>query len=58
MWLLHDRPEYRRTRLYGPIAAGLVLLTPFTGQAVPLTGVILAALVGVKLVVRREPSAV
>jgi hypothetical protein len=29
-------------------------MTPFTGQAVLLTGVILASLVGLKLIVRRE----
>jgi len=53
LWLLHDRPEYRQTRAFGPIAAMLVLLTPFTSAAVPLTGAILATLVGVKLVIRR-----
>ena len=52
LWVLHDRPEYRQTRLLGPIAAGLVLLTPFTGHAVPLTGAILAGLVATKLVMR------
>ena len=35
LWFLHDRPEYRQTRSFGPIAAVLVLLTPFTGYAVP-----------------------
>ena len=53
LWYLHDRPEYRHTRWLGPIAAGLVLLTPFTGFAVPLTGVILASVVGLKLVMRQ-----
>jgi low temperature requirement protein LtrA len=48
LWVLHDRPAYRQTRLLGPVAAVLVLSTPFTGHAVPLTGVILAGLVGVK----------
>jgi hypothetical protein len=52
LWFLHDRPEYGRTRLFGPIAAVMVLLTPFTVHAVLLTGVILAAVVGVKLVMR------
>jgi len=52
--VLHDRPEYRQTRLLGPIAAVLVLLTPLTGHAAPLTGAILAALVAVKLVMRRQ----
>jgi low temperature requirement protein LtrA len=52
LWFLHDRPEYRRTRLLGPFAAVVVLLTPFTGHAVPLTGGTLAALVAVKLAMR------
>lgn len=54
LWFLHDRPEYRQTRLLGPIAAALVLITPFTGHAVPLTGAILSALVAVKLVMGRQ----
>jgi low temperature requirement protein LtrA len=57
LWILHDRPEYRQTRWFGPIAAALVLLTPFTGNAVPLVGVILTALVVVKQVLRaRHPA--
>ena len=51
LWFLHDRPEYGRTRILGPVAAILVLLTPFTGRAVPLTGMILATLVAVKTVI-------
>jgi low temperature requirement protein LtrA len=51
LWYLHDRPEYRQTRAYGPVAAALVLLTPFTGQAVLLTGIILASMLAVKLTV-------
>ena len=35
----------------GPIAAALILLTPYSGHAVLLTGTILTALVAVKLVV-------
>jgi low temperature requirement protein LtrA len=54
LWVLHDRPEYRQTRAFGPIAAVLVLLTPFTGYGVPLTGVILAMLVGSKLAIFRH----
>jgi hypothetical protein len=54
LWVLHDRPEYRQTRTYGPAAAVLVLLTPFTGYGVPLTGVILAGLVALKLFVHRN----
>ena len=53
LWYLHDRPAYRQTRWLGPIAALLVLATPFTGFAVPLTGVILASVVGLKLVMRQ-----
>jgi len=57
LWVLHDRPEYRGTRLLGAGTAGLVLLTPYTGYAVPLTGAMLAALVGTKLVMRRSQQA-
>ncbi len=53
LWFLHDRPEYRQTRWFGPDRRGLVLLTPFTGYAVLLTGVILASVVAIKLVLRR-----
>jgi low temperature requirement protein LtrA len=35
LWVLHDRPEYRRTRLFGPLTVVLVLLSPFTGQVAP-----------------------
>ena len=52
LWVLHDRPEYRRTRVLGPLAAVLMLLGPLTGQGVLVTGATLAVLVGVKLVVR------
>jgi low temperature requirement protein LtrA len=54
LWILHDRPEHHRTRSYGPIAAVLVVLTPFTGYAVPLIGLILAALVTSNVVVYRN----
>ena len=54
LWVLHHRPEYRRTVAFGPIAAVLVLLTPFTGYGVPLIGLILA-LVAIKLVVLSGP---
>jgi hypothetical protein len=54
--LLHDRPEYQRTRMSGPAAAVLVLLTPLTGMAVPLIGLILAALVALKVVVYRHDA--
>ena len=53
VWVLHYRPDYRRTRLLGPVTAGLLLLTPFTGHAVPLTGALMAGMVATKLVMRR-----
>jgi low temperature requirement protein LtrA len=56
LWVLHDRPAYGWTRALGPTAAILVLLTPFTGHAVPLTGVVLALLVGVKLIVGTDTA--
>jgi hypothetical protein len=54
LWFLHDRPEYAWTRALGPIAAVLVLLTPFTSQPVLLTGLVLASLIALKLIVRRS----
>ena len=54
LWFLHDRPEYRQSRWFGPVAALLVLLTPYTGQGVLLTGVVLASVIGIKLVMGRE----
>ncbi len=54
LWFLHDRPEYRQTRVFGPVAAGLVLLTPFAPAPVLLTGVILATMLAITLVMRRE----
>ena len=56
LWVLHDRPEYGWTRGLGPVTAAIVLLTPFTAQPVLWTGVTLASLVAVKLVVRRGTS--
>ena len=50
LWVLHYRPEYRRTLWLGPVAAVLVLLTPLTGEAVLLTGAIMAGLVVLKVV--------
>lgn len=53
LWILLDRPEYRRTRALGPLTAAIVLATTFTPQPVLLTGVALATLVAVKLGLRR-----
>jgi low temperature requirement protein LtrA len=54
LWFLHDRPDYGRTRLLGPLAAALILLTPFTGHAVLLSGTILAGLIALKIVMARQ----
>jgi low temperature requirement protein LtrA len=54
LWLLHDRPEYARARGLRVLIAALILLAPLTGHGVPLTGVLLAALVAVKIVVGRS----
>jgi len=53
LWVLHYRPEYRRTRLLGVAAVAAILLAAFTGHGVLLTGVILASLVAAKIVVLR-----
>jgi low temperature requirement protein LtrA len=50
LWFLHDRPEYRRTRWYGPMTVVLVSLTPFSRFSILLIGAILAALVALKVV--------
>lgn len=50
LWFLHDRPEYGRTRAVGPIAAAIILLTTLTGQAVLLTGLTMAVMIGGKMV--------
>jgi len=54
LWALHQRP--RATSLaqasLPPLVALLVVLTPFTGQAVLLTGLLLTALLVIKLVRR------
>jgi low temperature requirement protein LtrA len=54
LWFLHDRPAYSSTRVLGPIVAVLVLLTPLTPQPVLATGLLLAALVALKLVTAKE----
>jgi low temperature requirement protein LtrA len=50
LWILHYRPAYRRTRWLGPAAAPLILLMPFTREPVLGIGVIVAAIVGIKIV--------
>src|SRR5262245_19368093 len=54
LWLLHDRPEHRESRPAGALTIFLILLSPLTGQGVLLTGVIFAAFVGIKLILRRR----
>ena len=54
--LLHDHAEYGRTRVPGPIAAAFVLLTPFTGYGVLLTGAILVTLIAVRAALRGPGS--
>ncbi|MBZ0293397.1 MAG: low temperature requirement protein A [Anaerolineae bacterium] len=52
LWILHEHPnaEHFIDRLLHPIIMVLILLTPFTGQAVLLTGILLVFLVAVRLV--------
>jgi low temperature requirement protein LtrA len=49
LWILHYRPAYRRTRWLGPAAAPLILLMPFTSQPVLGIGLIVAAIVAIKI---------
>ncbi|HET9269810.1 MAG TPA: low temperature requirement protein A [Vicinamibacterales bacterium] len=58
LWILNDRPEYARTRALGLVTAAIVLAMPFTPEPVLWTGVTLAALVAVKLALRRNDRAV
>jgi low temperature requirement protein LtrA len=54
LWALHYRPTYRRTKWLGPMFAPFILLSSFTGQAVLSTGLMLAGIVAIKVVVRRR----
>ncbi len=57
LWVVHVRLRETASPATGltPIVALFVLLTPWTGQAVLLTGVLLASLLAVKLVRRQPP---
>ena len=57
LWLLHPRARGQglSSSLLLPLTALLILLTPFTGQAVLLTGLLLSSLLAIKLI-RHEPS--
>ena len=60
LWVLHTRPRGERIRYLGPLTALLVLLAPLTEHAIPLTGLLLAALLAVQLAAgrRARPAAV
>ena len=54
LWVLHYRPEYRRTIWLGPAAAPVILLAPLTGFGVPIIGLTIALIVGIKIPLRRR----
>ncbi len=56
LWVLqeHSLADNRFDTVLHPVTAFLILLTPFTGQAVPLTGVLLLILVVIRLVRHME----
>jgi low temperature requirement protein LtrA len=53
LWVLHRGPDHGRPNPVQLLVPGLIMLTPFTGQAVLATGVLLAALIAVKLLGRQ-----
>jgi hypothetical protein len=56
LWLLHRRDE-PETRILSPIVIAAILLTPFTGQGVLGTGLVMAALTAYNIVrAARPPS--
>ncbi|HET6341946.1 MAG TPA: low temperature requirement protein A [Gemmatimonadota bacterium] len=58
LWALHVRLEETSPAgpVMTPIVAFLVLLTPWTGQAIPLTGLLVSGLLAVKLVKRHRET--
>jgi F0F1-type ATP synthase assembly protein I len=52
LWILQEQPRAKNAidTLVHPVTAVLILMTPFTEQAVPLTGILLAILVAIRLV--------
>jgi low temperature requirement protein LtrA len=52
LWILQEHPRAKNIvdTLLHPVIAALILLTPFIGQAVPLTGALLVILVIIRLV--------
>jgi low temperature requirement protein LtrA len=57
VWVLHAMPGEWKDRWFGPVAALLILLTPLTGQAIPLTALILVAMLAIKLARRYRDGA-
>jgi hypothetical protein len=57
LWFLHHKPGADELPMLGPLAAALILLTPFTSQPVVLTGVILVSLLAFKLMRQRKRTA-
>jgi low temperature requirement protein LtrA len=55
LWVLDDRPAYQGSRRLGPAAAALILIAPLTGRGVPVIGLVLASLVGTKMLLRQRP---
>ena len=53
LWVLHHRPEYRRTVWVGPAAVPIILLAPFTGFGVLLIGLTIAMIIGIKIALRQ-----
>lgn len=57
LWFLHEvRHPEERTRMVGPVAAALVLLTPLTGHAALLTGLVLATTLALKLAAQHRAA--
>lgn len=52
LWLLHEQPRAKNAfdRWLHPVIVVLILLTPLTGQAVLLTGILLLILITIRLV--------
>lgn len=58
LWAIHTRPRVNTwfQILLFPVMTLLILLTPFTGKAVLMTGLLLAALLTIKLISRYQGS--
>jgi hypothetical protein len=59
LWMLHERPRAtsRAEASLAPVTVLLILLTPFVGQPVLLTGLLLTGLLAIKLVGRHRAVA-